>query len=350
MSKIRSTVKKAMMVFMAVVVAFTAVGVNSNTVTAAKKTAKSPKGKVLVAYFSRPGGNYSVGNIKKGNTKIVAEMIAKQTGGKLFEIKTKKKYPVNYRKCTAVAEKEKNENARPKLKKKVKNMGQYDTIYLGYPIWYADMPMAVYTFLESYDFSGKTIIPFCTHEGSGLSGTPDSIKETAGGNVSMKKGFSIEGNVAQNSRAKTKKKVRTWVKKVSKGTKASKKATKTATSMSVTIKGKKYGVKLDKNTTVNSLLKMLPLNLSMEEFDEHEYYSELSGKPSVASKKTSKKTSKIKAGHIYYWDGWNAFVINYEDTDISPYKVVHVGEIKDKSVIDVLEKSEDKISVKVRAK
>ena len=137
MSKIRSTVKKAMMVFWAVVVAFTAVGVNSNTVTAAKKTAKSSKGKVLVAYFSRPGGNYNVGNIKKGNTKIVAEMIAKQTGGKLFEIKTKKAYPTNYRECTVVAEKEQNENARPKLKKKVKNMGQYDTIYLGYPIWLA---------------------------------------------------------------------------------------------------------------------------------------------------------------------------------------------------------------------
>ena len=202
-----------MMFFWAVVVAFTAVGINNNTVTAAKKTAKSSKGKVLVTYFSRPGGNYNVGNIKKGNAKIVAEMVAEQTGEKLFEIKTKKAYPTNYRECTAVAEKEQNENARPKLKKKVKNMGQYDTIYLGYPIWYADMPMAVYTFLESYDFSGKTIIPFCTHEGSGLSGTPESIKETVGGKVAMKKGFSIEGNVAQNSRAKTEKKVIDWVKK-----------------------------------------------------------------------------------------------------------------------------------------
>lgn len=116
--------------------------------------------------------------------------------------------------------------------------------------------------------------------------------------------------------------------------------------MSVTIKGKKYAVKLDNNKTVNALVKMLPLNLSMEKFDGHEYYSELTKKPLVAAK----KTSKIKAGHIYYWDGWNAFVINYEDTDISPYKVVHVGEIKDKNVISVLQKSGEKLSVKVKAK
>lgn len=217
--------RKKAVIIMALVIAFTAIGVNGNTVTAAEPVTKTvtksaakkgSKGKILVAYFSRAGENYSVGNIKKGNTKIVAEMIAKQTGGKLFEIKTKKSYPKDYDKCKVVVEKEANENARPKLKNKVKNMAQYDTIYLGYPIWYGDMPMAVYTFLESYNWEGKTVIPFCTHEGSGLSGTPATIKKTVGKKATVKKGLAIQGSVAQNSRTTTKKKVKAWLKKVSK--------------------------------------------------------------------------------------------------------------------------------------
>ena len=218
-----NTLKKQIAVIMVVVLAISLIGGSGSfalmTGTVKSAEAKSSKGKILVAYFSRAGGNYGVGNVKKGNTKIVAQMIAKQTGGKLFEIKTKKAYPTDYDKCKIVAEKEMNENARPELMSKVKNMSQYDTVYLGYPIWYADMPMAVYSFLESYNWKGKTIIPFCTHEGSGLSGTPESIKETVGKNVTMKKGLAIQGQVAQNSRAKAKKKVTAWVKKVPKTTK-----------------------------------------------------------------------------------------------------------------------------------
>lgn len=217
--------RKKAVIIMALVIAFTAIGVNGNTVTAAEPVTKTvtksaakkgSKGKILIAYFSRAGENYSVGNIKKGNTKIVAEMIAKQTGGKLFEIKTRKSYPKDYDECKAVVEKEANENARPKLKNEVKNMAQYDTIYLGYPIWYGDMPMAVYTFLESYNWEGKTVIPFCTHEGSGLSGTPATIKKTVGKKAAVEKGLAIQGSVAQNSRTTTKKKVKAWLKKVSK--------------------------------------------------------------------------------------------------------------------------------------
>ena len=151
-----NTLKKQIALIMVVVLAISLIGGSGSfalmTGTVKSAEAKSSKGKILVAYFSRAGGNYGVGNIKQGNTKIVAKMIAKQTGGKLFEIKTKKAYPTDYDECKVVAEKEMNENARPALKTKVKNMSQYDTVYLGYPIWYADMPMAVYTFLESYNW------------------------------------------------------------------------------------------------------------------------------------------------------------------------------------------------------
>ena len=132
---------------------------------------------ILVAVFSRADENYGVGFIEKGNTMILAEMIAEQTGAELFEIRTVKPYPKNYDECTDVAKKEQNEKARPALAED-KDVSCYDTIFLGYPCWWGDMPMAVFTFLEAHDFSGKTVIPFCTHEGSGMGRTEGSLRRT----------------------------------------------------------------------------------------------------------------------------------------------------------------------------
>ncbi|MCH5266447.1 MAG: hypothetical protein J1F02_11145 [Lachnospiraceae bacterium] len=94
-----------------------------------------------------------------------------------------------------------NKNARPKLKSKVKNMSQYDTVHLGYPIWYADMPMAVYSFLESYNWKGKTIISFCTHEGSGLGSGPSDIKKLCP-DAEVEDGFEIRGGDIKSDEAK----------------------------------------------------------------------------------------------------------------------------------------------------
>ena len=166
--------------------------------------------KTLVAYFSRTGENYGVGVIEKGNTHIIADMIAEQTGGKTFEIATVTPYPDNYDECTEVAQKEKNENARPELTATVDNMADYDVIFLGYPIWWGDMPMAVYTFLESHDFTGKTIVPFCTHAGSGLSGTVSSIKSACPG-ATVLDGLAVSGQTAQNDQAAAEKAVTDWL-------------------------------------------------------------------------------------------------------------------------------------------
>src|SRR5512145_3060339 len=125
----------------------------------------------LIAYFSRKGQNYRDGNIvnlPNGNTEIIAKLIHELIGGDLFEIKTTKQYPIDYTETTEIAKTELRTNARPELIGKVSNIDEYDEVYLGYPNWWNTCPMAVFTFLESYDFSGKTIIPFCTHEGSGL--------------------------------------------------------------------------------------------------------------------------------------------------------------------------------------
>ena len=165
---------------------------------------------ILVAYFSRAGENYSVGVIDKGNTAIVAELIAEQTGADLFEILPVEPYPSNYEEMKTVAMEEKNRGARPAIANTVENWEDYDVVFLGYPIWHADMPMIVYNFLESYDFTGKTVIPFNTHEGSGQSGTQSRIA-AAIPDATVANGLAIRGDTAQNNTASAKSSVEKWI-------------------------------------------------------------------------------------------------------------------------------------------
>ena len=165
--------------------------------------------KVLVAYFSRTGEQYSVGNITEGNTAIAAKIIANKLNGDLFEIKVKNdNYPKGYTELTEYAKKEMQSNARPEIIGKVENFADYDTIFIGYPIWWGDKPMPVYTFIESYDFHGKTIVPFTTHEGSGFCGTQGLDKTGA----KILKGIGIYGHVAQNDRPQAEKQISEWLK------------------------------------------------------------------------------------------------------------------------------------------
>lgn len=138
------------------------------------------KSKILIAYYSRKGQNYLNGSIVTlpvGNTEVAAKMAQEITGGNIFEICTIKSYPIDYTETTEVATVEKRNNARPELSSRVNNMDQYDTVILGYPNWWGTFPMAVFTFLEEYDFSGKTILPFSTHEGSGLGSSERDIRK-----------------------------------------------------------------------------------------------------------------------------------------------------------------------------
>lgn len=138
------------------------------------------KTKGLIAYYSRAGNNYVNGdivNLPVGNTEVAAKMIQKMTGSDIFRIETVKTYPEGYQETTEVAKEELRTNARPEITGHVDNMPDYEVIYLGYPNWWGTMPMAVFTFLEAYDFAGKTIIPFCTHEGSGMGRSENNIKK-----------------------------------------------------------------------------------------------------------------------------------------------------------------------------
>ena len=168
--------------------------------------------RVLVVYFSRADENTGgVGYIEKGNTKILAEMIAERTHGDLFEIKTVKPYPKEYRPATEAAKQEKEENARPEIVGELPDLSKYDVVFLGYPIWWSDMPMPVYTFLDRENFAGKIILPFCTHEGSGLSDTQRSIADVTKADV--REGFALQGHIAQKSPEEARTALYEWMSK-----------------------------------------------------------------------------------------------------------------------------------------
>lgn len=137
---------------------------------------------ILIAYFS-----------KTGNTETIANMIAEQTGGELFKVETVTPYPDDYNETVDIAREEQDNDARPELSTHVEDMSQYDVIYLGYPNWWGTMPQAMFTFLEEYDFSGKTIIPFCTHGGSALGRSEGDIADLVP-DATLLEGLAVSGS------------------------------------------------------------------------------------------------------------------------------------------------------------
>lgn len=157
--------------------------------------------KILTAYYSRKGENYfsgSIRSISKGNTEILAEAIHDAVGGDLFEIDTVKPYAADYTTCTKEAQEELRANARPELKPCPDSLDGYDTLFLGYPNWWGTCPMAVFSFLERYDLTGKKIIPFCTNEGSGMGHSESDLAKACKG-ATIAKGLAVQGGKAAGS-------------------------------------------------------------------------------------------------------------------------------------------------------
>ena len=165
----------------------------------------------LVIYFSRTGEQYTVGVIEKGNTAIVAEMVAEQTGADLFEVLPEDDhYPMTYDALTDVAKQEQVDKARPVYAGELPDLSGYETIFVGTPVWWGDWPMIMYTVFENNDFSGKTLIPFSTHEGSGLSGFDKKLENACPG-TTVEKGLAVRGNDAQNAQEKVRDSVSDWL-------------------------------------------------------------------------------------------------------------------------------------------
>ena len=163
--------------------------------------------KILVAYFSLPETNdpnnmtdaeedstVVVNGEVLGNTQYVAQLIAENTGADIFRIEAETDYPLDHDTLVDQALEEQNEDARPAIRGTVENMNEYDTVFLGYPNWWGDMPMIIYTFLEQYDFTGKTIIPFNTHGGSGLSNTVATITNKLPNSNVISNAFTLSRN------------------------------------------------------------------------------------------------------------------------------------------------------------
>ena len=154
--------------------------------------------RALIAYFSRADENYFSGELRTipvGNTEVAAKLLQRLTGADLFQLEPLLPYSKDYNECIAQAQDDQRRDARPELRAYPDSLAEYDTIYLGYPNYWGTMPMAVFTFLEHFDLTGKTILPFCTHEGSGLGGSVEDIRRLCSG-ARVGRGLAIHGGSA----------------------------------------------------------------------------------------------------------------------------------------------------------
>ncbi len=166
-------------------------------------------GSSLVLVFSRAGENYGVGTVEVGNTMVLAQMIAEKTGADLFEIERAKPYPEAYNACCDESLEEKNAGVRPELAA-MPDISGYNTVYLGFPCWWGDMPMPVYTAIDALDWNGKTICPFSTHAGSGEAGMFATVARRCTGATVMD-GLTVAGTTAQNDRTTAESQVDSWL-------------------------------------------------------------------------------------------------------------------------------------------
>ena len=166
---------------------------NSNENETATQQASTTSGEnALVVFFSHAGDNYSVGNIEEGNTKIVADYITELTGADQFEIVTHKYDGMAYKPLCDLAKEELENGELPEFEGSV-DVSKYETIFIGGPVWWGTYPQVMFTFFKKYDLNGKTIIPFTTHEGSGLGGCVEDVK-AAYPNATVNEGFSMYGH------------------------------------------------------------------------------------------------------------------------------------------------------------
>lgn len=169
-------------------------------------------GKALVVFFSHAGDNYSVGNIKVGNTKIVADYISEITGADQFEIKTGKYDGMAYRPLCDLAKEEQQNGELPPFEGEPGDLGQYDVVFVGGPVWWGTWPQVMFTFFKKYDLNGKTIIPFTTHEGSSLGNCVSDLQK-AYPKATFLDGFSIYGHDVRGGKGRVEK----WLKKIGYG-------------------------------------------------------------------------------------------------------------------------------------
>lgn len=196
---------------------------NSSEVANQEENTSNEGLKTLVVYFSVPETN-NPNNMTRdednstvvingevlGNTQYVAELIKERTSADIFRLEPTNAYPTNHSELLKRAQEEMSNNVKPEINGKIENFDQYDVIYVGYPIWNADIPSIIETFLSEYKFDGKTVVPFCTHGGSGLAGTPSTIAKLIPNANVIQNGFSISRSSMNNAISA----VESWLKEI----------------------------------------------------------------------------------------------------------------------------------------
>lgn len=172
------------------------------------------QGDTLIVYFSRAGENYGVGNVKVGNTALMAGYIQDAVGGTLFEVVPTIPYPENYDATLTISKKELNDNQRPEFKNKLNNLDRYSVVFIGAPIWYGFPPMVMRTFYDAYpELANKTLIPFGTHEGSGIEGCTTILKEHFA-EANILESLGLRGVAVRNEVEQSRAAIKNWITKL----------------------------------------------------------------------------------------------------------------------------------------
>lgn len=261
-------------------------------------------GKILIAYFTR-----------SGNTQTLADSIQQKTGGTVFRIETVRTYSEDYSEILSEALQEKNENARPELKTSVDNMAEYETVFVGYPIWHGDTPMAVRTFLESYDFTGKKVIPFCSSGSSSPETSYASVRASAAG-AEVLNGFWTRGADAANAADE----VNQWIDGL--GILQKSEEETMADKIHITAGGTTFTAVLAENSSAEALKELLsggPLTIHMSDYGNMEKVG-----PLGTSLPRNDEPIVTEPGDIILYQG-NSFVIYY---DTNTWNFTRIGKIE----------------------
>ncbi len=291
--------------------------------------------KVLIAYFSlaenmvnEVDAEASASMSLPGDVTRLAYYIQKYTDGDIFSIHTIKKYPNDFQ---AVVDENHSESTNPKLEKKVENLDQYDTIFIGYPVWATNVPRAIRTFLEENNLSKKTVVPFCSHNGYGAGSSYSTIKSLSGANTLD--GFAILGTQtasAQNS-------INEWLEKI-----GIKKAT-SIVPIELVIGDIILNANLNNTAVAKEFLKLLPQSMRLSRYGDREYYGSIQGSISVEGERKRNFTK----GEISYCPANNTFAIWFDkEEQMLGMDIIKIGEIT--SDYNVLKTLESGIEVLVR--
>lgn len=303
----------------------------------------SDNGKILIAYFSRWGNtNYPadvdastgasiiISNGKRsGTTEMVANYIQNAVGGDIHLIETSNPYPVDFDDVRDLNHKEQADGTLPALKKHIENMDQYETVFIGYPVWAITVPQAILSFLKEYDFNGKKVVPFCTHDGYGAGRSYDAVKNAASG-ASVLNGLAILASEVLSSESR----VENWLKEI--GVEPDKPQ---GNAIRITAGEQVFTGEWLDTPLANEIREMFPLKSTLGRYGNREYYGSMPKRPT----NTEEGQLTFVNGDITYCPANNTIAIFYaksDDPDMGHLgmRVIPIGRVtSDLDVFDTME-------------